>query len=92
VSGKHYVNDRRHWQELYTPGLIWVAGLVIGVIAFTDMAVVIWQLRNTNNDRRRAALRVISVSFFMLAGYITVQSGWALWNQRHPLNSHLGLT
>jgi DMSO/TMAO reductase YedYZ heme-binding membrane subunit len=28
---------RRNWRELYTPGVLWVAGLVLGVMAFSDM-------------------------------------------------------
>ena len=35
------------WFQLFTPGLIWVAGLVIGLFAFTDMAL----LAFTSTDR-----------------------------------------
>jgi sulfoxide reductase heme-binding subunit YedZ len=28
---------RRNWQELYTPGVLWVAGLIVGMLAFSDM-------------------------------------------------------
>ena len=27
----------RNWRELYTTGVLWVAGLVLGTVAFTDM-------------------------------------------------------
>ena len=28
---------RRNWREMYTPGVLWVAGLILGILAFTDM-------------------------------------------------------
>jgi len=28
---------RRNWRELYTPGTLWVAGLVLGLLALSDM-------------------------------------------------------
>lgn len=29
----------RNWRELYTPGILWVAGLVLGLIAIADLTV-----------------------------------------------------
>lgn len=28
---------RRNWRELYTPGILWVVGLILGVIVLSDM-------------------------------------------------------
>jgi DMSO/TMAO reductase YedYZ heme-binding membrane subunit len=36
----------RHWQELYAPGLLWVCGLVLGLLALVDMAVLAWTSRD----------------------------------------------
>jgi DMSO/TMAO reductase YedYZ heme-binding membrane subunit len=28
---------RRNWRELYTPGILWVAGLILGVFVLADL-------------------------------------------------------
>jgi sulfoxide reductase heme-binding subunit YedZ len=30
---------RRHWSELYTPGILWVISLTLGLVAFADLVV-----------------------------------------------------
>jgi len=30
---------RRHWNELYTPGILWLIGLTLGLVAFADLVV-----------------------------------------------------
>jgi divalent metal cation (Fe/Co/Zn/Cd) transporter len=37
-------------------------------------AVVIWELRGAGKDREQMALRLIAVTFFVLAGYVTFES------------------
>ena len=41
-------------------------------------AVVIWELRDAGEDRRRTALRLIAVAFAVLAIYLAVQSTWVI--------------
>lgn len=37
---------KRDWRELYRPGTLWVVGLVLGVIALTDLVVLAWTSRD----------------------------------------------
>jgi divalent metal cation (Fe/Co/Zn/Cd) transporter len=37
-------------------------------------SVVVWQLRGVNDERERRALRLIALSFFALAAYVTVEA------------------
>ncbi len=41
-------------------------------------AVVIWELRDAGESRRRPALRLIAVAFAVLAVYLAVQSTWVI--------------
>ena len=36
----------RNWRELYTPGILWIAGLVLGLIAFVDMSALAFTSRD----------------------------------------------
>src|SRR5258708_5483700 len=53
--------------------------------------VVIWQLNGVEQNRERRALRLISVAFFALVGYIVIQSGHSLLTQSHADTSPLGI-
>ncbi|MFI6657643.1 cation transporter [Streptomyces sp. NPDC050523] len=53
--------------------------------------VVIWELSGTGEDRRRRALRLIGVSFALLALYLLVQSTWVLATGFRPRHSALGI-
>lgn len=36
----------RNWRELYEPGLLWVVGLVLGLLAILDLAMLAWTSRD----------------------------------------------
>jgi divalent metal cation (Fe/Co/Zn/Cd) transporter len=62
------------------------------VIEVSSAAAVAWQFAAADHERReRAALRVIAVSFFALAGYVTVESVRALIGADRPDHSSVGL-
>jgi divalent metal cation (Fe/Co/Zn/Cd) transporter len=55
-------------------------------------AVVLWELADTGQDRRRSALRLIGVAFVALGIYLAVQSGVILATRYHAQHSRLGIT
>jgi divalent metal cation (Fe/Co/Zn/Cd) transporter len=62
------------------------------VIEVSSAAAVAWQFSGTDHERReRTALRVIAVSFFALAGYVTVESVRALAGADRAEHSTVGL-
>lgn len=62
---------------------------LIEILAST---VVLWELSGAGEHRRRRALRLIAVSFWALAVYITGQSIVALADRHHPHHSILGMS
>ena len=61
------------------------------VIEFFAAAIVIWQLRGDGEDRETRAVRLIGVTFFALAAYLTVESIADLATQSRPQHSVAGL-
>lgn len=65
------------------------------VVEVASAAAVAWQFTGADHKRRerreRAALRVIAVSFFVLAGYVGVESVRALLGAHRPDHSTVGL-
>lgn len=62
------------------------------VIEVASAAAVAWQFSATDHERReKAALRVIAVSFFALAAYVTVESVRALLGSGDAQHSTVGL-
>ena len=61
------------------------------VIEFFAAAVVVWQLRGVGEDRETRAVRLIGVTFFALAAYLTVQSIRDLAGHARPEQSVPGL-
>ncbi|MGI5212156.1 cation diffusion facilitator family transporter [Plantactinospora sp. CA-290183] len=62
------------------------------VIEVASAAAVAWQFAGADPERReRAALRVIAVSFFVLAGYVAVESVRALLGADRAGHSTVGL-
>ncbi|TCB96876.1 cobalt transporter [Micromonospora zingiberis] len=62
------------------------------IVEVSSAAAVAWQFTATDPRRReRAALRVIAVSFFALAGYVGVESLRALFAGTRPEHSTVGL-
>ena len=66
-------------------GVAFFAGVVAGSIALIGFGldslievfaatVVVWQLRGVAEDRERKALKLIAVSFFVLAAYVSVEA------------------
>ena len=54
-------------------------------------AVILWQFAGTDEQRERQALRLIAVSFFALAAYITVQAVVDLTTTSEPDTSVVGV-
>jgi divalent metal cation (Fe/Co/Zn/Cd) transporter len=78
------------------------AGLVAGSIALVGFgidssievfaaAVVVWQLRGGAHGRQRTALRLIALSFFVLAAYVGYDSITDLLAQEKPGTSIVGI-
>jgi divalent metal cation (Fe/Co/Zn/Cd) transporter len=62
------------------------------VIEVSSAAAVAWQFSGPDHERReRTALRIIAVSFFALAAYVTVESVRALLGADHARHSTVGL-
>jgi divalent metal cation (Fe/Co/Zn/Cd) transporter len=62
------------------------------VIEVASAAAVAWQFSATDHERReRTALRIIAVSFFALAGYVSVESVRALFGADRADHSTIGL-
>ncbi|NUR62104.1 MAG: cation transporter [Catenulispora sp.] len=53
--------------------------------------VVIWELSGTGEERQRRAMRLIGASFIALAGYLLIQSTWALATGHHARHSPAGI-
>jgi divalent metal cation (Fe/Co/Zn/Cd) transporter len=62
------------------------------VIEVSSAAAVAWQFSGPDHERReRTALRIIAVSFFALAAYVSVASARALLGGEHAQHSTAGL-
>lgn len=62
------------------------------VVEVMSGMVILWQFRRPLPEtRERQALRLIAVSFFALAGYVTVESARSLLGAREPDHSTLGI-
>ena len=62
------------------------------VIEVSSAAAVAWQFTGADHERReRTALRIIAISFFALAGYVTVESVRAIVTADQPDHSTVGL-
>jgi divalent metal cation (Fe/Co/Zn/Cd) transporter len=61
------------------------------LIEIVASAVVVWQLKGTDERRERKALRVIGVAFILLALYIGAQSLYVLAVGFRPHHSQLGI-
>jgi divalent metal cation (Fe/Co/Zn/Cd) transporter len=62
------------------------------VIEVSSAAAVAWQFTGPDHERReRTALRIIAISFFALAAYVTVESVRALINADRAEHSTIGL-
>ena len=63
------------------------------VIEVSSAAIVAWQFAARDPEtRERTALRVIAVSFFTLAAYVTFESARALLGSTEPEHSTVGIT
>jgi divalent metal cation (Fe/Co/Zn/Cd) transporter len=79
-----------------TAGIIASSIALIGfgldsVIEFFAAAIVVWQLRGDNGERETRAVRLIGITFFVLAAYLTAESIQALISHAKPEQSVLGL-
>lgn len=65
-------------------------GVDAGIETFSAV-VVIWQLQGVDEDRERRAMRLIGWGFFLLAAWITVESGRDLLAASAPEASPVGI-
>jgi divalent metal cation (Fe/Co/Zn/Cd) transporter len=66
------------------------------VVEVASSMVIVWQFgaearHGADEARERLALRLISISFFVLAGYVIVQAGWDLWAAHEASTSVVGI-
>jgi divalent metal cation (Fe/Co/Zn/Cd) transporter len=54
-------------------------------------SVVVWELRGVSEERERRALRLIAISFFVLAAYVSVEAARDLLLQSEPRESVVGI-
>ena len=55
-------------------------------------AVLLWRLQDVGHDRRETrALRLVGVSFLLLAAWVAWESIWSLWLREAPSASYLGI-
>lgn len=71
--------------------LVLVGFGVDSTIEVASAAVIIWQFSGLDEEREQRALRLVAVSFFALAAYITIQAGFDLVASREPEPSTVGL-
>lgn len=62
------------------------------VVEFAAAAIVIWELRSGGGQREHRAVRLIGVTFFLLAAYLVIESTRDLISQAKPEASTAGLT
>lgn len=60
-------------------------------IEVASAAVIVWQFSSLDEERERRALRLIAVSFFALAGYVTVLAVFDLVARNEPESSGIGI-
>lgn len=53
--------------------------------------VIVWQLRDPNENRERTALKLIAISFYFLACYVAVQAVLDLTGGTEPDTSFIGI-
>jgi divalent metal cation (Fe/Co/Zn/Cd) transporter len=53
--------------------------------------VIIWQFSGLEEEREQRALRLIAISFFALAAYVTLQAGYDLLSDNEPEASPVGI-
>ena len=61
------------------------------VIEFFAAAIVIWQLRGGGEERETRAVRLIGITFFVLAAYLTAEAIHDLISQARPGQSVAGI-
>lgn len=63
------------------------------MIESTSGAVLLWRLQDGEKGERRElrALRLVGVSFLLLAGYVGWEAGGTLWRQEAPDESRVGI-
>jgi divalent metal cation (Fe/Co/Zn/Cd) transporter len=62
------------------------------VIEFAAAAIVVWQLRSDSEERETRAVRLIGVTFFVLAAYLIAEGIRDLVSHARPEQSVLGVT
>lgn len=60
-------------------------------IEVASAAVILWQFAGADEQRERQALRLIALSFFALAAYVSVQAGYDLSTTSEPDASVVGI-
>jgi divalent metal cation (Fe/Co/Zn/Cd) transporter len=80
-----------------TAGTAASSGALVGfgldsVVEVASAVAVAWQFSGRDPEaRERRALKLIALSFFALAGYVTAESGWAFFTAAAPESSVTGV-
>ncbi len=76
----------------------WTAGSLVligfgldSTIEVASAAVIIWQFGGLSHEREQQALRLIALSFFALAGYVTVQAAFDVLGGAEAEPSRIGV-
>ena len=93
---QHGLDDRRGAGVAIVAGIIASSIVLVGfgldsVIEFFSAAVVVWQLRGGGEERETRAVRLIGISFFVLAAYLAAESIHDLVTQSRPGESTAGI-
>ena len=61
------------------------------IVEVLSALVIVWQLNRTSEDRERIALKLIALSFYLLASYVAVRALFNLIGQSKPDTSLAGI-
>lgn len=61
------------------------------IVEAASALVIIWQFAKKDAERERQALKLIAVSFFLLAGFVGLQALLDLWSGERPQESRIGI-
>ena len=54
------------------------------IVEVLSALVIVWQLNRTSEDRERTALKLIALSFYLLASYVAIHALFDLTSQTKP--------
>ena len=61
------------------------------IVEVLSASVIVWQLHSASEERERTALKLIALTFYLLAGYVTVRALIDLIGRNKPDTSPIGI-